>query len=241
MTSDILLLASKRVGSEVAAHLSKIGAPVRGVFVPDESEIEGMAVPCGASVGVLDADRLVATERRYGWLINAWCPAILRASFLRLFERRLNIHPGLVPGCRGNDTAAWTIRRGRDAGVSLLEMGETVDAGDVYAQRRVPWSFPTRGAELHDRLQRAAVELFIESWPAIYRGDIRPRPQAGTIATHKRSQTNGDRIRDGGSTTTNRQSLEWALAHNFAPGTTAEVIDSGTRYAVTVQVRKLDA
>ena len=97
--------------------------------------------------------------KRFKWLLNIWSPHILSQSFLSLADHRLNVHPALVPKCRGNDCAAWTIRNNYTPGVSLLEMDSGVDSGNVYVQNEIPLIVGECGLDLHQRLLLAAEEL----------------------------------------------------------------------------------
>src|SRR5262249_47048077 len=149
-------------------------------------------------------------------------------------RRRLNIHPSLVPECRGNDNAAWTIRRGVPAGVSLLEMDATLDTGGVYAQRVVDYEFPMRGSELQARLLLTATELFKDEWPAIHAESAAPRGQGNGGSYHLRKQTNADRMIDADEILSADELVMRILAHDFSPRTTAEFIRNGRHYKARI-------
>ncbi len=239
MSDGILVFAAKRVGKELFAYLVDIGAPLQRVVVATVADDDMLALATAegvpAEVYSRDTqDRFISEGRRYWWLLNLWSPHILRAPLLALADHRLNVHPSLVPHCRGNDNAAWTIRKGLPAGVSLIEMGEEVDAGAVYAQREVPYGFPTTGKALHEQLRKEAVALFKASWPEIFAGHMAPRAQAGPATSYTRRATNRDRVLDAKTNESLEEFLRWALAHDFSPATTAEVVYQGRTYRLTV-------
>jgi methionyl-tRNA formyltransferase len=241
MEVTCLVFASKRVGEQLFSYLLETEYPPDRIVVGSEGDraILNIAEKAGIPAEVISPDvlqNLVETGRTFDWLLSLWCPTILPASVLNLAQRRLNTHPGLVPACRGNDTAAWTIRKNLPAGVCLMEMDESVDTGDVYVQREIAWEFPTRGQELFERLQEEVVDLFKTSWPAISRGEIQPTPQAKGGCTHTRKETNEDRVRSGTDAMSAGNLLSWALAHDFFPDWTAEVEREGRRYKVRVIV-----
>ena len=153
----------------------------------------------------------------------------------------MNIHPSLVPHCLGSDSTAWCIREECPAGVSLLEMESLIDTGGVYVQQPVSYDFPSEsGGQLHRRLETEAVKLFRRHWPDIYAGRTTPTPQNGLSSYHTRRETNHDRRR---MSTDNLGTLEafmrWVLAHDFAPGTTAEVVHNGAAYRLRLNVERL--
>ena len=179
-------------------------------------------------------------DKKYEWLLNLWCPHILKRETLDIAKHRLNLHPSLVPHCRGNDNAAWAIRKELPAGVSLIEMDEDVDVGYLYAQREIKYAFPIRGKELHQILQDEVIELFRQNWPEIFREEIVAVPQAGTESLHTRKMTEKDRVR----TWTERESIKdlcmWILAHDFYPNTTAEMDINGMRYKLTINIENIN-
>jgi len=243
MGEGILVFASKQVGRELVEYLVELGAPVRRVIAANDGdrEILNPAIARRIPTEVYSKQtqqQLEENGHKYQWLLNLWSPHILGPGVLALAEHRLNTHPSLVPICQGNDTAAWVIRKGLSAGVSLLEMHVTVDSGEVYVQKEVPYSFPVRGSELHALLQRELVALFKDSWPAIYSGSTSPRPQNGPATYHTRKQTEQDRVLDPSVKMTLGEFLAWACAHDFYPGTTAEVSYRGSNYRLTLNVEK---
>jgi len=238
---NILVFASKAVGQETFAFLLKTGAPVGRVVVgrPDDEGILAASRAAGIPAEVYSPrtqEDLAADPARYEWLLNLWSPRILKPEVLALARNRLNIHPSLVPHCLGNDNAAWAIRKRLPAGVSLIEMNPDIDHGEVYVQCEIPYSFPLRGSELHQRLQRASVELFNSAWPSIYKGDICPKPQVGPGSYHTRKHTEADRVRSAEDAMPLGEAIDWLLAHDFDPGTTAELVRDGKRYRLRLIV-----
>lgn len=245
MNRNLLVFAAKRGGYELCQYLFSLDVPPDRVIVADRSDTDIIQLSSdhGIPVTVYDGniiDWLPAEGKRYRWLLNLWSPHILRQQVLGLAEHRLNIHPGLVPLCRGNDNAAWTLREQIPAGVSLIEMGPEVDDGAAYCQREIPCPFPLSGKELNSRLYLAANALFRECWPAIFAGEILPVPQLGQSGYHTRRETNLDRVKNSDENITVGECLQWILAHDFSPGTTAEVLHNGKRYRVKVTIEELE-
>lgn len=241
MIRDILVFAGKFVGLDLVEFLFQMGYPVSRVIAAakDDIPILQSAAQHGIPAEVYRPSThqdLVDCGDRYRWLLNLWSPHILRPQVLALADKRMNIHPSLVPDCRGNDNAAWTIRRGVPAGVSLLEMDATVDSGGVYAQREVAYEYPIRGSELQSKLLVAASALFKDEWPMIYNETVRPRPQGNGGTYHTRRQTNSDRIINSNDIVSVEELILRVLAHDFNPGTTAELVRDGRRYKIRLML-----
>jgi len=239
MPEEILVFAAKQVGSELVDFLHETGAPIKRVVVAgeeDRSTLERVK-SWGIEAAIFSKTthrELIEKAGRFGWLLNLWSPHILRPELLALADKRLNTHPSLVPVCQGNDNAAWAIRDGLPAGVSLLEMEKRVDTGGVYAQREVLYSFPQTGRGLHQQLEKELIGLFKDSWPAIYAGEVQAQPQTGQGTRHTRKQTNEDRVQDLNTEMSLEEFLRWITAHDFSPGTTAEVRVGEKSYKLTL-------
>ena len=182
---------------------------------------------------------LIAEGRRYDWLMSLWNSHVIPDGVLALADQRLNLHPSLVPHARGSDSTAWILRKGLPAGVSIIDITETLDGGGVYAQAPTDVSFPMRGADLHRRLQEEIVTLFKKAWPDINAGRLLPQRQEEGGSFFKRKETNADRLREATASATLEDFARWILAHDFHPGTTAEMEMDGQRYRLRLEVEKI--
>ena len=243
MPKDILVFAAKQVGSELMRYLLDINAPVCRVIVGTSQDVqilervraEGIRAEIYSS---RTQSQLVEENYRYEWLLNLWGPHILRPPVLALANHRLNTHPSLVPQCRGSDCAAWAIRKQLSTGVTLMEMREEVDVGEVYAQEEVQYTLEMQGRELHALLQQKLVVLFKKSWPSIFTGAVTPRSQSGPMSYYTRKQTNQDRVLDGAASATLEELIRWMLAHDFSPASTAEVRINGRTYKLSLTMEE---
>ncbi len=240
----MVVFAGKRVGAALLSYLIGRGEEIALVVMGTAADREIHQVCSQARVAhevfskTLCA-RLAEEGREHHWLLNLWSPHLLPGNILGLAEKRLNLHPSLVPFNRGSDSTAWILRNGEPAGVSLIEMTEALDEGGVYAQKPLEVKFPTRGLDLHTRLQDEMIALFESAWPKIKTGELLPVPQRPGGSFYRRKETNANRVRDGASTATLRDTLCWMLAHDFAPGTTAEVVIDDQSYRIRLQIEKI--
>jgi dTDP-4-amino-4,6-dideoxygalactose transaminase/methionyl-tRNA formyltransferase len=224
----ILVLAAKGPGLQILEYLVEDSAPVELVIANPDSDPEIVAIcharniPCWP---FSDArlEEQVRGGRRFEFLLNLWSPFKLPDWLLDCADHRVNVHPGIVPQCRGNDNAMWTLRRNLPAGVSLLEMTSKMDAGGVYAQGFIEYGPSTRGSDLNQMLRVESVALFRRAWPGIFSGQTIAKPQDGGVVTFTRRMTEADRVRAGDDTMPLRDFVGWVNAHDFYPGTTAEM------------------
>jgi methionyl-tRNA formyltransferase len=138
---------------------------------------------------VLEADRIDAgirdTVRELApeLLVVVAFGCIFRQSFLELFPRGgVNVHPSLLPRHRGPSPIASAILCGdRETGVTVQRIALAVDAGEVFAQRRVSLDGTETTGSLTTRLAGVGAELLGEVLAAIETGTAAPLRQAGAV------------------------------------------------------------
>lgn len=122
----------------------------------------------------------------FDWLVSSGFYWVVSNRILALGRETCNVHPSLLPWGRGVNPNVWAIIDHEPAGVSIHQMVSEVDAGPVYVQRAVTTSFQDTGRDLYERLEDAAVRLFVEAWPQLRVGDVEPSPQTGHGSEHRR-------------------------------------------------------
>ena len=64
---------------------------------------------------------------------------LIPGSLLEIPKYRLNVHPSLLPKYRGSAPIHWPILNGdKETGVSIIDIAEKLDAGDIYYQEKIP-------------------------------------------------------------------------------------------------------
>lgn len=101
-----------------------------------------------------------------------------------------NIHPSLLPRWRGAAPIERAIQAGdAETGVSIMRLVEELDAGPVYAQRRVPLTAEDDHASASARLLAIAVELLVD----VLERRPEPTPQSDDGVTYAEKITAADR------------------------------------------------
>ncbi len=102
----------------------------------------------------------------------------------------VNIHASLLPKYRGAAPIQYAILNGEEfTGVTIMQMDEGVDTGDILAQRKVPIEKDETGESLFHKLSAAGAELLMETLPRIEAGSITPVKQDEREASHVRMLT----------------------------------------------------
>lgn len=97
----------------------------------------------------------------------------------------LNIHASLLPKYRGAAPIPWAILNGdKETGVTIMQMDEGVDTGDMLLQRAIPIEAQDTADSLHDKLMELGAGLIVESLQLLEEGRLTPVKQEEELATH---------------------------------------------------------
>lgn len=161
-------------GRKVTASAVKLRALEAGVPVLQPASLKNQdAVD---TVVALGADILVVVA--YG--------LILPAPVLTLPELGcLNIHGSLLPRWRGAAPIHRAVLAGDQmTGVSIMQMDEGLDTGDVLLTRELAIDNDESVAQLHDRLAALGAEALLETLPLHCTGELAPQRQSEEGVTY---------------------------------------------------------
>lgn len=97
----------------------------------------------------------------------------------------INVHASLLPKLRGASPIQTAILEGYDkTGVTIQQMGEGLDTGDIINQRSIPIDGSDTGGSLFDKLASLGAELAVETIDMIGAGRVKPVPQDDSLATY---------------------------------------------------------
>jgi methionyl-tRNA formyltransferase len=111
----------------------------------------------------------------------------------------LNVHFSVLPRYRGAAPVQWTVLHGdRESGVTIIELDDRMDEGDILAVRRVPVGPRETARELEDRLALLGAELLLETLGRIDSVDRIPQDQSlATLAPKIKKEDGRIRWEDG--------------------------------------------
>ncbi len=106
------------------------------------------------------------------------CPFLTKRIPNALFESTpcLIVHPG-IKGDRGPSSLDWAIQQGvEEWGVTLLEAGDEMDAGDIWASKTFPMRLSTKSSIFNREVTQAAVDCLWEALTYFEAPDFKPEP-----------------------------------------------------------------
>lgn len=90
----------------------------------------------------------------------------------------INVHASLLPKYRGAAPIQWVIVDGeKESGVTIMQMNEGLDTGDMIAKVVVPIEEKETGGSYHDKLAVAGAKLCVETMEEIESGKAVRTPQ----------------------------------------------------------------
>ncbi len=90
----------------------------------------------------------------------------------------INVHASLLPKYRGAAPIQWAIIDGeKETGVTIMQMEEGLDTGDMLLKAVTPIGRTETGGSLHDKLAKAGALLCVEALKQIEAGTAVPEKQ----------------------------------------------------------------
>ena len=117
-------------------------------------------------------------------LLTIYWPWILPKKSYQKIQVTCNFHPAFLPQNRGWYPHVHNILEGTTPGVTLHELEENADTGDILAQEVVTMSPKDTAFELYNRLQESIINLFKTKWYEIRDNLIKRIKQDETNATY---------------------------------------------------------
>jgi methionyl-tRNA formyltransferase len=139
-----------------------------------------------AHVPVLQPEKLRPPE--FLEALRDWAPdLIVVAAYGRILPKSvldlprhgcINVHGSLLPKYRGAAPIQWAILRGEEVtGVTIMQMNERMDAGDILLQRETRIGDGETYGELQVRLADIGAQAVMEAVAQLHAGTLCPQPQ----------------------------------------------------------------
>lgn len=97
----------------------------------------------------------------------------------------INVHASLLPKYRGGAPIHYAIWKGEtETGVTIMEMVEKMDAGDILAQMNIPINDHDDVGSMFEKLALIGKELLLDTLPRIFDQDVNPQTQNADRVTY---------------------------------------------------------
>jgi methionyl-tRNA formyltransferase len=136
-----------------------------------------------------DPDFIDSLKSRYTphMAMSFFCLQIFRPRLLKVFNRAINYHNGLLPFYKGLRATSWSIyNRENLSGFTFHLMNERIDEGPILLQRALPLEKDSHPFEMDWKKALSAADCLPQLFEMIVRGDGgKPQSSAGTYYSHK--------------------------------------------------------
>lgn len=96
----------------------------------------------------------------------------------------INLHVSLLPKYRGSAPIQWSVLNGdTETGVTIMQLDEGCDTGDILMVERVPIGPETTSGELFDQVSAIGAKTLVTAIEKLAAGELTPRPQNEADAT----------------------------------------------------------
>lgn len=102
----------------------------------------------------------------------------------------INVHASLLPAYRGAAPIQWAVVDGlKETGVTIMQMDEGLDTGDMLTKAVVPLDEKETGGSLFDKMSAAGAKLCAETLELIEKGEVTPKKQGETTTAYAKMIT----------------------------------------------------
>lgn len=96
----------------------------------------------------------------------------------------INLHVSLLPKYRGSAPIQWAVLNGdTETGVTIMQLDEGCDTGDILLVERVPIGPETTSGELFDQVSAIGARTLVTAVEKLAAGELTPQPQDDSQAT----------------------------------------------------------
>ena len=181
-------------GHEITLVVSQPDKPKgRGhAMVPTPVKVvaEELGIPVFQPVKIREAkDVLEKTEADV--CVVAAFGQIIPASILHMKKYGcINVHASLLPKYRGAAPIQWAVIDGeKESGVTIMQMDEGLDTGDMLEQKAIPLDEKETGGSLFDKLSALGGSMILSTLKGLENGTITRTPQGESGTSYAKMLT----------------------------------------------------
>lgn len=140
-------------------------------------------------------DRVICTERKISigelqeknieFIVSYGYRHLIGVDIIDRYQGNIiNLHISYLPWNKGADPNLWSFIDDTLKGVSIHEIDEGLDTGNILVQRQITFNDNETLKSSYDKLTSEIENLFMEHWMEIRDGKISGKPQIGKGSYH---------------------------------------------------------
>ena len=141
---------------------------------------------------VTQTEDIVNDLSSYDWVISYGYRHILKKQHIKSAKNPIiNLHISFLPYNRGADPNYWSWVEDTPKGVTIHEIDEGIDTGDIIIQKQVNFNDNETLSSSYNKLKNEIETLFINSFDDIFKGNLKAIKQKGKGTIHYKKDLPG--------------------------------------------------
>jgi len=134
---------------------------------------------------VTQTEDIINDLSSYDWVVSYGYRHILKKQHIKSAKNPIiNLHISFLPYNKGADPNYWSWVEDTPKGVTIHEIDEGIDTGDIFTQKQVKFKNNETLSSSYNKLKVEIETLFINSFKDIFNGNLKPIKQKGKGTTH---------------------------------------------------------
>ena len=194
----VIFIGSKKLGLEcVKAIFSTDSRSLRAIITYDDSndprcvlnEFKRFSQKNKINLFIVDnpkkSEEIIKQIQPDFCVVVGWYWIISKDALNCVKECILGIHASLLPKYRGGSPVVWAIINGeKQTGVSLFTFNESIDSGDIWAQRIIEIKETDYISDILNKVEFESVKILKNHYNKILKNEINPYKQNEELATY---------------------------------------------------------
>lgn len=130
-------------------------------------------------------------KQKFDFLICIYWPWLIPKILFGRFKNSINFHPAYLPVARGFYPHVHAIIKNLKWGVTLHEISDGIDKGNIWCQKEIKFSKFSSSTDLYKKGEREIVKLFNENFIKIFNGKIIAKKQSGKGTYFNKNSVDG--------------------------------------------------
>lgn len=183
----LLLIGNKNVGSKILKKLKSYSFLDSEILTSDKTfNKTGIKFLENKKQFILRLSR----KKKFDFLISIYWPWLIPKNLFSKFKNSINFHPSYLPVARGFYPHAHAIIKNLKWGVSLHEISDGIDKGNVWCQKKIKYDKFSSSTSLYKKGETEIVKLFNENFLKILTGKIKSKKQSGKASYFNKDSIN---------------------------------------------------
>lgn len=153
----------------------KVGRKQKITKTPAKIAAEKHGIPVFQPAKLSGSDELQQLiDMHADFIVTAAYGQFLPTKFLHSVKiAAVNVHGSLLPKYRGGAPIQYALLNGdKETGITIMEMVKKMDAGDMYAQKKLPIAADDTAGTIFEKLSYLGRDLLLETLPKIADGSV---------------------------------------------------------------------